>query len=63
MPAVDTIFTALFLVLFIFRHFRTVVGVFTFVFYAPKPRRGRIQHLAKPPAQWNKGMNMYYHPG
>ncbi|KAK5725756.1 hypothetical protein LTR15_003946 [Elasticomyces elasticus] len=47
---------------------RTVVGIFIFVFYAPKLRRGepahttqdvvatagRTQHLAKPPAPWTK---------
>ncbi|KAK4954890.1 hypothetical protein LTR10_007082 [Elasticomyces elasticus] len=63
MPAMETIFIAVLWIFFVFRRFRTIVGIFTFIFCAPKPRRGRTQHLAKTPAQRTKGMNMYYHPG
>ncbi|KAK5740644.1 hypothetical protein LTR17_004449 [Elasticomyces elasticus] len=46
MPAM-VIYTILFLVLLVFRHLRTVVGVFTFILYAPKPTRSNPAHTTR----------------
>ncbi|KAK5697987.1 hypothetical protein LTR97_006947 [Elasticomyces elasticus] len=47
MPAMETVFTVLFWILFVFRYLRLVVGIFTFVLYAPKPTRSNPAHTAQ----------------